>query len=472
MENRDIWDLEEVKLEPITMIHDVLVNWWVILLGAIAAALMMSVVVSESYEPKYTTSATFAVSSKKDSNAYNNWTAAYEMAETLEAILKSNAMRKIINEELGVESTSAQISTEILGQTNLLVLKVTASTSKEATSVIRAVMNNYTRVSYYALGNAVMDVLQEPEVPMYPDNPLDVKYEAKRAFLIMAVALVFVFGLLSYFSDTVKRESEIEKKLDARSLGAIIYEMKHKTVRSFLKRKKSALLVSSPIAGFAFVEAYKKMAVKVDYQMRKYGCKTVVVTSVSENEGKSTVAANLAITLAEQSKKVILIEGDLRRPSQFLIFGHKPAEKQDIGEYLEGNTEFINLVLNSKIEGLQLVLGKTCYSSSTEKVDSEKMAELLRMCEEIADYVIIDTPPVGLLGDAEVLAKLAGSVILVTRQNFMQAEDINEALDSFRAQQSKVVGVVLNRVLSVSAASSGGYYGKYGKYARSRRNEE
>ena len=94
------------------------------------------------------------------------------------------------------------------------------------------------------------------------------------------------------------------------------------------------------------------------------------------------------------------------------------------------------------------------------------------MCEEIADYVIIDTPPVGLLGDAEVLAKLAGSVILVTRQNFMQAEDINEALDSFRAQQSKVVGVVLNRVLSVSAASSGGYYGKYGKYARSRRNEE
>ena len=95
-----------------------------------------------------------------------------------------------------------------------------------------------------------------------------------------------------------------------------------------------------------------------------------------------------------------------------------PSEKQDLGEYLEGNTELKDIILDSATEGLRLILSKNCYSSSIDKVDSKKMARLLRVCEEIADYVVIDSPPVGLIGDSEVLAKLAGSVIIVSKQNY------------------------------------------------------
>ncbi len=466
MEKRDIWDFEDVKLEPFTLIHDVLVNWWVILLGAIAAALMANIVLTERYEPQYSTSATFAVTSKSNANAYSNLSATYEMAETLQSILQSNTMRKIICEELEVDSVQAQISAEILGQTNLLELRVTAPTSKEATEVIRVVMDNYTRVSYYALGSAVMDVLEEPEVPIYPDNALDVSSSMKKVFVLVAAFLACVFGLLSYLRDTVKREEEIEKKLDARSMGAIPREFKYKTLREFLKHKKNALLVNNPVAGFAFVESYKKMAVKVENQMRKQGLKALVVTSVSENEGKSTVAANLAILLAEQSKKVILIEGDLRRPSQFLIFGADPEENQEIGEYLLGKTKVKNIISKSNIDNLYCILGKNCYSSSTEKVDSKRMSDLLVACKETADYVIIDSPPAGMIGDAEILARIAGAVLVVTKQNYMLAEDVNEVLDAFRAQQAKVVGVVLNKTMSLSGISNTGYYGRYGKYGK------
>lgn len=82
------------------------------------------------------------------------------------------------------------------------------------------------------------------------------------------------------------------------------------------------------------MESYKKLAAKVEYRMAKNEQKVLVVTSVSENEGKSTVAANLAITLAEQSKRVLLVDGDIRRPSQFLIFGMEPKEENELGEYL------------------------------------------------------------------------------------------------------------------------------------------
>ncbi len=80
------------------------------------------------------------------------------------------------------------------------------------------------------------------------------------------------------------------------------------------------------------MESYKKLAAKVEYRMAKNEQKVLVVTSVSENEGKSTVAANLAITLAEQSKRVLLVDGDIRRPSQFLIFGMEPKEENELGE--------------------------------------------------------------------------------------------------------------------------------------------
>ena len=474
MEYNENWELENTKIEPFTLIYDILSKWWVILLGAIAAALLTNVIVNMRYVPQYTASTTYAVSSQYNTNALNNLVSTNEMAQTFQSILKSNAMNKIICEELGVSSVNAKISAEVMGETNLLVLRVTAPTSKEAMDVIRVIMNNYEEVSYYALGSSVMDVLEAPEVPIYPDNPLNVKYEMQRAFGIAAVALVLLFGLISYFRDTVKTEQDVEKKLDARNLGIIVYERKYKTIRESLKNKKSALLVNNPLAGFAFVEGYKKLATKVEYQMKKNNTKAVVITSVSENEGKSTVAANLAISLAEQSKKVLLMEGDLRRPSQFLIFNEQLNDKQELGEYLDGNVRVKDIVIKSDIPNLYLVLGRNCYSSSTEKIQSEKMADLIAACQKIVDYVIIDSPPTGLVGDAEILAKYAGSVLLVTKQNHILAEDVNEVLDTLRSEQSKVLGVVLNRVRSFSNLVGSGYYGHYGKYGnyyRDRGNE-
>ncbi len=468
---------ENNKIEPVTLIHDILSNWWVILLGAVGAALLASVVVNARYVPQYTAEATFVVASREDSNAYNNWGAVYEMAETLESILKSNTMRKIICQKMGVSTIDAQLSTHIFGETNLLSLRVTAKTSREAIEVMNIVMDNYTEVSYYSLGNCVMDILEEPKVPVYPDNPLDVTGAVKTVFLYTALALILVFGLLSYFRDSIKREEDIENKLDARSLGIIPYEIKNKTLKEMIIRRKKALLINNPIASFKFVEAYTKLATKVDYQMKKYAKKAVVVTSVSENEGKSTVAANLAISLAEQSKKVILIEGDLRRPSQFMIFEKNPEENQEIGEYLAGKARARDLVMKSRIDNLYLILGKNCYSSSTEKIQTKKMTELLEVCAKIADYVIIDSPPAGLLGDAEVFSEISGAVLLVTRQNYVLAEDVNEVLDSFRTHRSNILGVVLNGAKTMNYISENGYgyyggYGKYGKYTNLRNKGE
>src|SRR5699024_489508 len=121
----------------------------------------------------------------------------------------------------------------------------------------------------------------------------------------------------------------------------------YKTVKELLQRSKKPLLINDPLAGFGFVESYRKFSSKVEYRMEKEGLKTLAVTSVSENEGKSTVAANLAISLAEKDYRVILIDGDLRRPSQFLIFGLHPREENELGEFLKREKKKFNLLMKT-----------------------------------------------------------------------------------------------------------------------------
>lgn len=178
--------------------------------------------------------------------------------------------------------------------------------------------------------------------------------------------------------------------------------------------------------------------------MAKNEQKVLVVTSVSENEGKSTVAANLAITLAEQSKRVLLVDGDIRRPSQFLIFGMEPKEENELGEYLRGNGSLADVMVPCTRKHMLFMGGKNCYSSSTEMLNSESFFKLMAACRKFVDYVIIDTPPAGIIGDAQIFAHCADAVMIVSKQNYMLAEDINEVMDAFRDKEGKVLGVVLN----------------------------
>ncbi|MGN0334291.1 MAG: polysaccharide biosynthesis tyrosine autokinase [Lachnospiraceae bacterium] len=461
---------EQLKLDITTMIFDVLRNWWVILLGVLTAMMLTYVVVNETYVPKYTTRATFVVGSKGDFNASSNLYSANNMAKTFQRILQSNVMKKIICEELEIDQLTDEIRAQVIENTNLLVLTVTADSPKEAIDLIHTVMDNYTSVSYYTAGNAVMDVLEEPSIPMSPDNPLHAREKVKQAAFAAFLILCALFAFCSYMRDTIKQEEDIERKLDARNLGSISYERKNKMVRDILKRDKRALLSNDPLAGFAFVEGYKKLATKVDYQMSKENRKVLVVTSVSENEGKSTAAANLAICLAEQSKKVMLIDGDFRRPSQFLIFNKKVRSDQEIGEVLKGNADAADAFLKTNIPNLFLMLGKNCYSSSTEMVQSVRMKQILDVCRRNMDYVIIDSPPTGLMGDAEALAGYSDAVMLIVKQNYIYSEDINDVLDSFREHHSEVLGVVLNGVKNFSSIFGSskfrGHYGTYGHYGR------
>ncbi len=453
------------RLEPFTLVRDILVNWWVILLGALAAAMLTATVMGLRWQPAYTTSATFAVSSQIGANSYADLNSTTRMAGSFPKILKSSALRKILCEEMQVDSLQAVISSTAIPNTNLLELSVSSSSPREAFDTIHAIMDNYSQVSCFSLGNAVLIPLDAPTAPLHPSNPLDTSHAMKLAFLAAAAALTALFGLLSFFRDTVKQETDVEEKLDTHSLGVLAYEPKAKSLRELFQKSKKALLVNLPLAGFDFVESYRKFVSKLEYQMEKRRSKVLVVSSVSENEGKSTVAANISISLVQRGKKVLLIDGDLRRPSQFLILGIEAKDKNELGEYIKSGRCSDEIITKTGINGLYFMGGRNCYSTSTNMLQSSNIEKLLKTCRRLVDYVVIDTPPAGPLGDAELFARYADEVLLVVRQNYMLAEDINDVLDHFREVGCHVVGVVLNRVQSFENLTSqtvGRHTGRYG----------
>lgn len=470
--------LENYKIEPFTLIHDILVNWWVIILGALAAAMLTFIVVNVRYEPQYTTSATFVVSTRNTSASYSSLGTFNSMATSFQKVVESTAMQDILCEKLGVDEIDADIKVEIAGETNLLELSVTDDSPQSSFDIMEGILDNYSSITLYTVGDIVLNVLEDPSIPFSPDNPLRAGNTMKMAFFGAAAVLVLLLGLLSVMRDTLKTEEDINDKLDARNLGAISYEIKYKSIKELIGRKKKGLLINDPLAGFGFVESYRKFSSKVEYRMEKEGLKTLAVTSVSENEGKSTVAANLAISLAEKDYRVILIDGDLRRPSQFLIFGLHPREENELGEFLKREKKKFNLLMKTSVPKLYVIGGRNCYSSSTDILQGEIAGKFLQRCRESADFIIVDTPPTAVLGDAELWGQYSDAVLFVERQNFIYAEDINTMLDKFRAQDTKVLGVVMNgvqsfgRVVSSTVGRYSSRYGEYGNYGKKHRESE
>ena len=196
--NRSEESVMELDIELFTLVQDIAKNIVYIILGGLAVAMLSYVIVSARYVPQYTTSTTFVVGSKGSNNSYSNLSSAYTMATTFQKLLESTVMKEIICDEMKVEEIDATITAEVLEGTNLLVLTVTDDTAKDAIDIIRIIMENYSDLSLYTVGNGILSVLEEPKIPYAVSNPLNAMSVAKKAFLAGAALCILIFGFLSY----------------------------------------------------------------------------------------------------------------------------------------------------------------------------------------------------------------------------------------------------------------------------------
>ena len=318
-------ELRWMELNPACLLRRVLRELPVILAAGLTALLLTVTVLQAMYHPTYTASATVAVNLKNASYAtiYSNLSTTSEIAQTFTELFESKTFGELARSRFGAELPGT-LAASVIPETNLLKLSVTADNPADAFRTLRFLMENYNVLSDHVFQNVILRELDNPVVPTAPSNPLSLRPAAKKAFLIGALAMMLGLLAAGVLSDTVQTAEGMHRRVDACLFATIHHETKNKTLRARLRRDNKGLLITMPVAGFYFTEEVGKLASKVSHAAMHDGRKVLMITSAAENEGKSTVAANLAISLAQKGKRVVLVDADLHKPAQYKLLRTEP----------------------------------------------------------------------------------------------------------------------------------------------------
>ena len=454
--------------DPIVVAMDVCKHWLLILVMALAIGVGAYILTDLSYTPTYRTSTTLVVTTRGSSaTVYNNLSSTTSLAGVFDEVLNSSVFRRIIQEEAGIANFSGQIRATAVPDTNLLTVSVTDTDPRTAFLMIRAIVDNHQALTKQLVGEVVLEVLQAPTVPSYPSNSVDPAGWMRKAMILTAAAACLLLAWLSVNRDTVRSDSEARSKLDCQYLGQIPHERKYKTLATLLRHRKTSVLISNPLTSFQFVETIRKLRRRIERRMKDG--KVLMVTSLLENEGKSTVAVNLAMAMAKKYRKVLLIDCDLRKPACAMLLEHK-WNGIGVRDVLRGQAHPRRAVSLEGSSGLHLMLEKKSDRHSGDLVNSENMKRLLAWAREEYEIVILDLPPMSAVTDAEAMADLADCSLLVVRQNTAHTSALNKAIAALERGSAKMLGCVLNNVYGTqlfSGQGGDGYgYGKYGKYGQ------
>ncbi|HEB13188.1 MAG TPA: polysaccharide biosynthesis tyrosine autokinase [Actinobacteria bacterium] len=305
-------------------------------------------------------------------------------------------------------------------------------------------------------GLKMVVVATTPRRPSSPDIP-------KNLFLALVLGLAFsgtwVFGT-EYLDNTIKNADEVEKYLEIPVLGQIPIVKDKEAEKSTDKDEtpvRAQIVHSSSIAA----EAYRSLRTNIQFINFDSQARSIIITSPTAGDGKTTVATNLATTLSLAGSRVILVDCDLRHPkvhevvdldntlglSNVLVKSHDLNEvTQEVGD-----------------AGLSVITSGPKPPNPSELLGSGRMSELIQFLKEKFDYVIIDTPPVCAVTDAVVLAGKVEGVVLICSLYKTTREAAIESRRSLEKVNSKLMGAVINKV---DHSRRYGYYSRYGGYSR------
>ena len=220
------------------------------------------------------------------------------------------------------------------------------------------------------------------------------------------------------------------------------------------------LLMVGPEAPFQFVEAYKSLRTNLEFLSASTGCKTILITSSVPEEGKSNVAINLAATLAAGGKKVVLVDGDLRKGS-LSRYLHQNRNRPGISNVVAGQCAVTEALVRFKNVQFTLLPVGPLPPNPSEMLYLPAVESLFQGLREYYDFVIVDTPPVSVVTDAAVMCRFADGVVLVVRPGVTTVQGAQLSKKNLEAVHAHILGVVLNGYDIKRAGHKDGYYYSY-----------
>lgn len=416
------------------------------------------------YVPMYQASASFTVltggtSEDTGSESYNFYydsSTAGQMAKTFPYILGSNLLQEAILGDLGVDALNGSISAKAVSDSNLITMTVTSSSPQDAKDILESAIKVYPDVARFVIGNTRFNMIDMPSVSSVPYNQPNYTRTVQKWALVGAAGAVLLIALFALLRKTIQKPEEIKTIMSLPCLGNIP-EVRFKA-RGKQNHQEVSFFNSRIPQGFK--ESVMSLQVRLEREMGDRKAKVLLITSTVSSEGKSATALNLAYAFASHGKKVLLIDGDLRKQKLRSMM----TEKQGKGleSVIKGNVPLEEALEQEERSSIWMLCGDKPASRIPKILNHKKMKELIDSCRETMDLILIDAPPCDLFEDAGILSEYADCILYLIRHDFVTKRRVLEGVSALEEGNAQLLGYAFNRV----PVHRGGYgyygYGRYG----------
>ncbi|HSR18534.1 MAG TPA: polysaccharide biosynthesis tyrosine autokinase [Ignavibacteriaceae bacterium] len=293
--------------------------------------------------------------------------------------------------------------------------------------------------------------------------------EPNRIFIIIFGAFAgaaFSFGFVyirNYFDRTIKSPEDIEyKKIELIGWVPKVKELHSKNGIDYTE----LILLNEPDSISS--EAFRTLRTRVQFSKYTKNAKTLLVTSSAPGEGKTIISVNLAASFAQANKKSIIVDCDLRKPRVHRIFNDN--ETPGFLDYLFGKLSYENIIRKTEIRNLDFIPAGTIPPNPSEIMGSRAMKALLQKLKEDYDIVVIDSPPVMAVSDAEILAQFVDASILIVSAHSTEVDWLEESVNRLKNEQNNFAGIILNNFNFKSGYHS--YYKYYDHYSAQKKGHK
>lgn len=456
----------------------ILRRYWLAIAAFVTAAVLVAFGVSLTMPKVYTADASGFVTAESDGNAGMAMvidSLAKSRATSYVELAKTRAVADRVIENLGLDTTSTalvnRITATVPTDTVTLRISATAPTAQEAQDLANAwIVALAAQIEELETGAGTTDsqtgeatagtaavTLVPQETAVLPSSPTSPNTKLNVALgLLVGLALGVGYAVLRNVLDKRIRSSEqVERELELPVIGTLPLDQKLRTDKS---RLISSTRATAGNPHLALAEALRELRTNIQFLDVDHPPRRIVITSPAPGEGKSTVAANLALTLAEAGARTVLVDADLRRPTVATTFGL--TSTAGLTDVIAGTASLADVIHRSQRHSSLYVLpAGTVPPNPSELLASEAVNDLLSELAERA-IVILDSPPLLPVTDAAILTARNSGALVVISAGRTTVDELGKAMDNVHKVSGRVLGVIINRV-----PVKGADRGRYGYYA-------